>query len=677
MAEEQKETRTDNEALLKEIRERYDYALGAWAEIREAARKDNKLASGDAWDDDAKLARKGRPCLNFDEVNQHLNQLGNGFRQNKRGIKVSPVGSGADDDNSELKESIIRRIENRSNALAARSTAFDAEIRGGYGFTKIVTRYIDNHGFDQEILIGPVRNPDSVLIDPDYQQPDASDIQYAFELEPMQRKEFKRRFKKATVTDFSAEHLTIAPRWSQENTVLVAGYWRVESTYRTLKGEGREREVDERRIVRYLTNGLEILDTIPWGGEITKKDGTKEWRGKWIPIVAWLGKEVFIDQGAGAKRHLYSLIRLTHDPQKLTNLYRSNELEEAQMTPKAPVIGYKGQFESDKKGWSEITTVPRAYLEVDAITDPTGQQILPLPQRQPFQPNFAAYEIAAESSRRAVQAAMGISPLPTAAQRRNEKSGKALERIEASAQQGSYHFNDNADRAIAQEGRIILDLMPVIYDTAREVGIQKPDDTFDIAKVNQDVPDQSGEDIEAMLSEGDQDVTVSTGPSYESQHEEAKEFVNLVVSNIPTLPLPPEMTAKLLALAFRFQKLGPIVDKMADILSPEEKQEMPPQAMQAIQQLQQEKQALDAFGKEQQERADSLQAEKVAKLLELDSKERVAAMNNQTQLVLQQMQVSGDALIERLSAEFTALSSRLTAQQEEAQPVDEFAEAGQ
>jgi hypothetical protein len=42
---------------------------------------------------------------------------------------------------------------------------------------------------------------------------------------------------------------------------------------------------------------------------------------------------------------------------------------------------------------------------------------LPLPRRQAFTPNFQEYEIAKDSCRLAIQAAMGISPLPTAAQR--------------------------------------------------------------------------------------------------------------------------------------------------------------------------------------------------------------------------------------------------------------------
>ena len=48
---------------------------------------------------------------------------------------------------------------------------------------------------------------------------------------------------------------------------------------------------------------------------------------------------------------------------------------------------------------------------------------------------------------------MGITPLPTAAQRQNEKSGIALERMENLEALGSFHFVDGYDRAIRLAGK--------------------------------------------------------------------------------------------------------------------------------------------------------------------------------------------------------------------------------
>ena len=80
---------------------------------------------------------------------------------------------------------------------------------------------------------------------------------------------------------------------------------------------------------------------------------------------------------------------------------------------------------------------PGLSCMADQITSPT--YILPLPQREAFTPNFQEYEIAKDTSRRAIQAAMGISSLPTVVRRDNEKSGIAIGRIQNSKALGSYH----------------------------------------------------------------------------------------------------------------------------------------------------------------------------------------------------------------------------------------------
>ena len=84
-----------DEALLKEIRENFEYALRYWKEIREEGDTDMRYVSGDPWDESEKKLREAqkRPCLVFDELNQYTNQLINDVRQNKRAVKVDPTGS--------------------------------------------------------------------------------------------------------------------------------------------------------------------------------------------------------------------------------------------------------------------------------------------------------------------------------------------------------------------------------------------------------------------------------------------------------------------------------------------------------------------------------------------------------------------------------------------------------
>src|SRR5260221_6255670 len=131
----------------------------------------------------------------------------------------------------------------------------------------------------------------------------------------------------------------------------------------------RERRVEIPRVMQYMTNGLEILDEVPW-------------HGSRIPIISCFGKELWMNEGGKAKRKLLSLVRLARDPQMLFSYLATQECEIAGMVPKIPWVGYKGQFESDIEAWEDSLQVPHAMLQVDIVVDGSNQQVLPLPQRQ-------------------------------------------------------------------------------------------------------------------------------------------------------------------------------------------------------------------------------------------------------------------------------------------------------
>jgi hypothetical protein len=622
-----------NEKLLQEIKDNFDYALDSWRDIREEAKKDMRYVSGDPWDPKERAARDDpnskRPCLTFDELTQYVNQLINQVRQNPIAVKVSPKGNGATDQTAEMRQGIIRGIEYKSKAQAAYINAFESAAQRSYGFFAISTDYISEKSFDQEIKVRRIPNADSVLIDPDCKEADCSDMRWAFILDNIQRDDFEEKYPDAEVKSFTPEMEKDLPDWIKPDSIQVAEYWKVKKTYRQLiqldaqttgyldeypgaklnkkeltMGDGKKfpilnwRKCEEREVCQYITNGVEILEE-------------NEWAGKWIPIVPVLGKELWVDKGAGAKRILLSLIRMARDPFMMYCWLRSNEAEEGSMTPKTPFILYEGQVEGHEDEWAKVTKEPLAFLQVKPVIDGVSGQVLPIPERQPFQPNFAAYEVVCEATRRAIQAAMGISPLPTAAQRQNEKSGIALKRIDQQEQIGSFHFIDNYKRSIEHAGRIYDDLIPKIYDTARDVHIRKPDESQETLKIN-----QPAEESENQLdtSVGDHEVTISTGPSYDSQREEVQDFA-ATLANTDLFP-------RIADLVIRLRNLGPLGDEMADRVTPPEfAKDGNPSAKLA--QAQQQLQMIPELQKELQK----LQLEKAGKVVEMQAKKEMHALD--------------------------------------------------
>lgn len=646
-------TLDEREELLKEIRDNYQYAYDMWKDTHDEGATDMRFISGDPWDPKEKEERRknNRPCLALDELGQYVNRLIAVAIKNKRAIKIDPAGEGATSGTAALRAARIRQIEYESDAQDAQITAFENACQRSYGYWRINTEYVSSNVessldpalFNQQIKVRRIPNPDTILFDPDCKEANWSDAGYCFELDSITRKKFRKDWPDADVIDFSSELAASAPQWIKPDRIQVAGYWKVEGEdtkiYLSEDGEvtsdptedikrsnkTRTRIVKRSKVTQYMTNGVEILEVNPWAG-------------RWIPIVPVVGKELYVDRGSGTKRELLSLIRLARDPYMLYCYYRTCEAELVGMTPKTPYFVYEGQV-VDMQKLQMINQVPQAAIVVKATLEGVAG-VLPFPQRQPYDPALQSIEAAAESARRAIQAAMGISALPTPLQQQNQKSGVALERVEASEDQGSSHFINHLERSIAFSGRIINDLLSKIEDNPREAGVRSPTDQHSMAVVGQ----------EAYGSENHA-VTVTTGPSYASQRDMAADFIDLLVKNMNTLPLPPGVATQILALAIRMKEIGPIGDEMANLISPQD----PLTPEQAKAQLAQAKAVIQQL----QGQVQQMGQEKLAKVLELKNQMDIEHMKETTRLTIEQGRQTVQVAVAEITSKAQMASERL------------------
>jgi hypothetical protein len=665
---------TADEELLQEIRDRYKDYETEWAKAREERDTDVRFICGDPWSAKDRKARDdaGRPCINHDELSQYVNQCVNNVRQNKRGIKVDPQGEGSNDQTALLRQDLIRTIEYDCNAPSIYAAAYQEMVEGSYSFFRIARRYVnedldsdDPSIFDQEIVVKPISNPNSVLFDPRCKEPDWSDARGAFVLERVPKKEFKSRWPNAQVTDFSWAHRDYAADWIFEQDILVAEYWRVEverkKRYLLKSGEvvdsprgrpvDKERWVQRRNVMQYVTNGVEILER-----------SEKPEPGTIIPIIPMIGLQRYVESGGYNRRVLFSLVRLARDPQLSLAYLNSLEMEEAGMTPKAPFLGYKGQFDSSRTMWANITKIPYAFLESDIPDNWPAGQVPPLPQRVPFTPNFQQYEVAKDSSRRAIQAAMGITPLPTAMQRANQKSGVALDRMETLEALGSFHFVDGYDRAIRLAGRVMDTWIPEVYTRQRSKHIRKPDDSYRRIDLNteQPYPDhKTGAQVHYPIDDVDHAVSISAGPSQNSQRDAVSQFLDTLIGQLPQLPISPPQAARLLSLAIQMKNLGPKGDEMAEIISPTEgspdqSQQQLAQAQGQLQQMQLQLQQLTAINQQ-------LQTEKQAKIIEGEYKMSLEKLKSDSDLIIERLKVDSQMAVASIQSKNQILSERATA----------------
>lgn len=588
--------------LIEEIREKYLYNRNAWEDIHREGAKDMRYVSGDPWDQIDKDARKDRPMIAPEEMSQYRNQVINLLRANPRGMKFSPNGNGANDAGARFYQDKARETEYRSHAAIAYATAAECALQRSYGYLRVDLRYASPRSANQEIWIEPFPDPDMVEPEFDAKRPDSSDMTYCFVKQWSDRKKLARERTGRRGDRGKAETVLAGapPAWIAGTKNLEVEYWKIETRSRVLllvqmpspdgqptppvqmfqdeledllKNMGGKkplgmqvlrtlRDVDYPYVTMRLTDGLDILPQ-PDGREVVK------WPGKYIPIVSCYGPILYVPEGGEVKKKLLSMTRFGRDPWKAYSYCCSQELEILGQVPHTPVVMYEGQVEGQSAiDWDESTHTPKARLMVKAKTAATGDQLLPLPQRADYTQGeyLQAIETVKEGYRRAIQAAMGSNFLPTQAQRRNEKSGKALDKMEESAAQGTYHFVQSYEDMIRQTGMIFEDLCDKVYDYQGETSVIEEDKKARPVQIN------DTNNPKAVSTTGDYLVTVSTGPSSDSERDAADDFTETVVGQLPVIMqvAGPPVAAAVLAQSIRMRNLGPAGDKLADLIEPQQ-----------------------------------------------------------------------------------------------------------
>ena len=551
--------------VIATMRARLQMALGALSSSRNDELDDLRFMAGSPdnnwqWPSNV-LATRGnvqgqtlnaRPCLTINKLPQHVRQVTNDQRQNRPSGKVIPADDRADPQVAEIYDGVVRHIEYMSDADVAYDTACENQVTFGEGYWRLLTEYCDENTFDQDIKIERIRNSFSVYMDPTIQDPCGSDAKWCFITQDMTRDEYERLFPDATPITTLMDQGTgdsATAQWVTANTVRIAEYFYVEhkrvklnlypgnvtlqegsSEDQQMQAMGlmpvRSRSAQVPQVKWIKTNGYEILEE-------------QDWAGRWIPVIRVIGNEFEVD----GQILVSGLVRNAKDAQRMYNYWVSQEAEMLALAPKAPFIGYGGQFEGYETQWKTANTQNWPYLEVNPdVTDGNGA-VLPLPQRaQPpmAQQGLIAAKMGAADDIKATTGQYDSSLGATS----NERSGRAILARERQGDTGTYHFVDNLARAIRYSTRQIVDLIPKIYDTQRIARIIGIDGETKMARIDptqpepvREVRDQQGVVIEKIYNPGvgKYDVVVTTGPSYLTKRQEAMDAMSQILQGSPQL----------------------------------------------------------------------------------------------------------------------------------------------
>jgi hypothetical protein len=487
--------------ITREARERFQRVIDWETSFRSSAIDDVRFVNGDAdnhwqWPDNMYSERGDRPSLTINKTRQHCLQIINDAKQNAPQVRISPVSDEATKASAEIFEGICRHIEYVSNAATAYNTATEHQVHAGIGWWRIVREYEDEAGFEQGLRIVRVRDPMSIYMDPDIQELDGSDARWAFVVDDVPRDDFEQKYPEYAdrVPQATWAGSSVGGGWLDEDHVRIAEYYRkvVEDDVLHMLPDGstvRESELaagatlSDLRAISVQSRAVE-RERLEWfkivGDEIVDE---RQEPGRYIPLVRVIGEEAIIEGRLERKGH----VRALKDPQRMYNYWSSSAVESVALQSKTPYIAAAESIEAFQQYWDTANSVNHSVLPFNARDD-QGQP-LPAPTRQEPPQMPQAYMAGMQQSSQELMMASGqYQPTLGQPSPQQETSGRAIQLRQRQGDNATYHYIDNLAVAIRFTGRILLDLIPLVYDTPRVMQIMAPDGTVDRVQLDPTQP---------------------------------------------------------------------------------------------------------------------------------------------------------------------------------------------
>lgn len=610
----------------REAQERFKYCQ-EWESVwRKHVEDDHKMANGDAynqwqWPNGIHKSRDTdeRPCLTVNQIKPHNLQIINDAKQNKSAITIRPTAGDASYQSAQIYTALVRHIEYVGDASTAYDIATEHQVETGMGYWYYELDYENDNSFDMMIITKQCPNPGLIFLDPDISQKDGLDAEYGFIFDDVPKKEFNKRYSK--YKDRGGQAALGNTDWYTSEMVRVADYYRKiykedelfafadpdnPNVTRTAKRSELGDQLADAVAARPGTRSRKLKRTVvEWnfiiGNEIVD---TKIWPGKYIPIIRCVGYE-FVVQGIMDRcGHTRSML----DAQRIYNYWSSSAVENVALQSKTPWVGPSEAFEGFEEYWKTANKVNHAFLPYNGFAD-DGVTPIEAPQRpqppvmaQAYLDGMKVAQMELMMTSGQYQSQMGEPG--------NERSAKAITERQRQGDNATYTFIDNRGIAIRAAGKVLIDLIPKVFDTKRTMKILGLDgETMqltidpDAQQALQQLAAQDGKIIEHVLNPGmgQYDVVADNGPEYATRRQETFNAMVQVMTQAPQLT---PFIADLLMKAADFPEADEAARRLFRVVPPEAKGTGPSPEMQQAQQTIQQLQSLlaaalqDAAGKD-------------------------------------------------------------------------------
>lgn len=686
--------RADEKLLRKSLR-CFKEALEADEPQRKREKEDLEFDEGKQWPDELLTNRKermdpfnanvkipARPTLTIPRLDGPIQQVINAQSAAALAIQVKPKGSGATAKTAERINGLIRHIQVESRAQIARGWAYNRAVKVGRGYYRILKEYANDGDHDMDLVVSRILNQSAVYVDPNHIQPDASDMEWAHVIEDLGWRRFEREHPKSKIKTLDAGDLEDDMKpWvtfdeeGKHKTVRRAEYWYVTYTERLLitteagwTGFEEDRpDEDKSRIVRDRVVRQRNVRVIKHTATEILERGT--WEGRYIPIIQVIGREYNVN----GRRSFKGMVSTGKDAARSYNYMRSKQVEAVGLAPVAPYTMVEGQDEGYEDMWAQANVVPFARLLYKPVS--IGGQPAPPPQRTSASTDIGAITIAAEAASHDVDAITGFSDPARGRSNPADRSGKMIQALQGRTDATVSDFMENLTNvSMVHEGRILVDMLPFVYDTEGRVATILDEDLKTSRQVLLNAPFiPGGPDDEPIpappgdpraeiidLKKGRYRVVVDVGKNWKTQRQEAVAMLSEVIAANPnTAPLLMDVLVSNIdapgfdKLAKRFQvMLPPAVQKIEAGDSP-----LPPEAQAALamkdQQLEQQGQQMAEMSKVIEQKQVEAQAKKDLEMMRLQQEHelKLAELAMKERLETQKMRLQAETDTRKLATD--------------------------
>ncbi len=655
----------ENEDFLTTVKERFKNTIEAWDKnYKMSIDEINFLNPYNQFPEEVKSNRVGKPTIASDRLNAQVKQICNQQRDNRPAITIHAVNNDADEETANVIQGIIRHIEYSSKADLAYDTAFEHAVQGGIGFVRLLTDYEEN-SFDQKLMIEEIANPFMIYVDPTFKKIDGSDIEYAFILDLMTREEFKRTYPESKMAQLDYNQwqplASRFPEWfdiDKKSTIVCEYFVKEYKKGKLVKlSDGRvldKADCNKKELKQIVDERENYTPTIKWY-KLCCEDVLEEteWLGKFIPVIPVFG-DILLDNG---NRIFSGLVRNNKETQVMLNTVKTVILEMIAKAPKNPWLVAEGSVDDHKDEWAQVNILDLPYLTYKTKLEGMEQgEQLPIPQRQTAEPPIQGMLAVVQTLENDIKATSAIFDPTLGEKMANDQSGVAIKALQQAGNTAHYNYSDNLSRALRVIGHQILDLLPKIYPERKVIRIVGLDDKHKLVTIN-GMPENNTDNemtIEGVqkiydITTGEYDVTVDTGPSYQTRRQEN---LNMLVELVKYNPNSMQFVMDKLVGLMDFPEMVDIKKRFEKMLPPQlqedQNKQADPQALQ--QQLDQAHQML-------QQMTQVLQKETTLANTE-QTKLQIAQIQAQTELTKHQNTLSHDANKLTLQAELEEIRAK-------------------